>query len=135
MGGPALLTDQSDDLALNLRHDGAYRDRSVTKNVGIDASSMGKVIHDSRAREFLQVSARFAEFDAKALDFSDPKSPSDEIIKSYSRNGELTASGSLVEADVGHDLLFDERQRVTRGGALGVKMPVADETLASDGLN
>ena len=122
-------------LAFNFGHGSADRDRPVTKDVGVNAREIREFFDNSGPRELLQVSAGFAEFDAKAIDIPDSKSLSEEIVEAHSRNGELAARGSLIEAHVVHGFLFDQGQGFTRAGALRVKMPVAFETFASDSPN
>ena len=75
---------------------------------------------------------RLAELDAVALHVADPEALADQVVQAHTAHGHLAARLARREADVGHDLGLDERQRLAGPGTVRAEVTVAVEPLAGD---
>ena len=93
---------------------------------------MDEVVDDPGPRQLLQVETRLAELDAVALHVADPEALANQVVQAYAAHGHLAARLARREADVGDDLVLDERQRLAGPGTVRAEVTVAVEPLAGD---
>src|SRR5207248_6236733 len=87
---------------------------------------------DARPRQLLQVKARLAELDTKALHRADREALADEVVQTHAADDDLPARLGARQPDLLERLRLDQRQRSARPLAVGAEVPVALEPAARD---
>src|SRR6266404_7245479 len=109
----------------------ANGDRADAENIDVQAATVDQVLDDAGAGHLLQVPARLADLDARALDVADPEPLADQVVDPDAAHDHLAAGLRAGEADILQDLRLDQRQAVARVTMIA-EVPVADQPLPGD---
>ena len=107
-------------------------DLPIGEDVGVEPAAVDQVLDDPGPRQLLQMQARLAQLDARALNVPDPETPAHQLVKPHSPHNHLTARLRTGQSHVLERLGLDQRQCLARLCAILIEVPVAAQPFTCD---